>query len=113
MIRPGTGKPLLALPVVVGLGRGGEQEMPVSAEQLQGWRTPHSKLPPGKSRTAPFVVQFRFSSAVTTPLSFSDSEGHGADTPQNDAHKHRNTEFACRFREFGDPAPHSAHLWMP
>lgn len=108
----GTGKLLLALPVVVGLGRGGEQEMPVSAEQ-PGWRNPHSKLPPGKSRNRSLCCSVSFCSAVTTPLSFSDSEAWGRHTPQNDAHKHRNTEFACRFREFGDPAPHSAHLWMP
>ena len=64
----GTGKLLLVLPVV-GLGPGGEQEMPVSAEQ-PGWRNPHSKLPPGKSRNRFLCCSVLFCSAVTTPLSF-------------------------------------------
>ena len=65
-----TGK-LLLLPVVVGLGHGGEQEVPVSTEQ-PGWRNPHSKLLPGKSRNSflccsPLVL---FCFEVTTPFRF-------------------------------------------
>lgn len=55
-----TGKLLLLLLVAVGLGHGGEPEVPVFTEQ-PGWRNPHSKLLPGKSRNSflccsPFVL---------------------------------------------------------
>lgn len=46
---------LLPIPVVTGLGHGGEQEVHVSAEQ-PGWRTPDSKLPLGRSETTSFIV---------------------------------------------------------
>ena len=71
-------------------------------------------FPQANPETASFVVLILFCSVATMPLSFLWlSEAWVRHTPQNNAHKHRNTEFAYRSRGFGDPAPHSAHLWMP
>lgn len=68
---------LLPIPVVTGLGHGGEQEVHVSAEQ-PGWRTPDSKLLLGRSETTSFIVLllscFNISAScpfeVITPLGF-------------------------------------------